>query len=128
MRAVYTLGYARADALDVAEELVQQGVRLVDIRLSPRSRWYPAWHRAALEQRFGERYVWVQALGNRNYRDRRLPVELASERVGVGLVCWWLAKEDVCLVCACADWRTCHRRVVAELVQAQVQRCQVVHL
>ena len=125
---LYTLGYLQHDSMARLEKLVADNVIVLDIRSSPRSRWY-AWSRKRLIERFGNSYHHVPELGNVNYRSAELPVKLANEFDGLWSVLFWLVNKgyDVCLLCACADVLVCHRRVVAELVRA-ASSCQVVHL
>ena len=125
---LYTLGYLQHGSMARLEKLVADKVMVLDIRLSPRSRWY-AWSRKQLIERFGNSYHHIPELGNVNYRSAELPVKLASEFDGLWSVLFWLVNNgsDVCLLCACVDVSVCHRRVVADLVQAQCS-CTVVHL
>jgi uncharacterized protein (DUF488 family) len=124
---VYTLGYAQRDSREKLRRLVAGRVEVVDIRYAPHSS-RPEWSREYLAAWLGSRYQHLRALGNVNYRSAHLPIQLLDEQVGVLDVMIWLQEGyDVCLLCACADVATCHRRVVADLVQA-VCSCTVVHL
>jgi uncharacterized protein (DUF488 family) len=123
MSTLYTLGYAARDALIRLDVLMRQAhVELVDIRFSPRSRFFPAVRQQALQDRFGERYHHLPALGNVNYRDRSLPIVLHDEGRGLSSLLVLLDRgSSVCLLCSCAHVETCHRRVVAELVRSWVR-------
>lgn len=130
MSVLYTFGYAAPDAALRLDQMMEADPALVllDIRLHPWSQRYPAFRKAALAQCFGARYQHVPALGNLNHRDHRLPIALVDPVAGVAHVCRLLdAGLPVCLLCACAHVESCHRFVVAHLVQEQ-GGYQVVHL
>lgn len=54
-------------------------------------------------------------------------IVLHQPDIGVNYVVKRLQSQDVVLMCGCKDVHTCHRRDVAELVQADCG-CAVVHL
>ncbi len=124
---LYTLGYAAPGSSDALEELMTASeVLLVDIRLRPRSRWWPVWNKKQLRERWGSRYTHEKKLGNDNYRDRSLPVVLhgpSPEQSIAGAAALLQHGYSVVLLCACKDYETCHRKVVAEMIQ-QVLREQ----
>lgn len=96
--------------------LTRLGATLCDIRLSPRSR-VPHWRGPALQQLLGARYRHIPALGNVNYKRKKSePIELADVERGIGELL--AVTGAVVLLCACADVAHCHRRVVAEHLQA----------
>ncbi len=129
MSIVYTLGYLKPEAMTTLEVFVANGAGVIDIRYAPVSR-RPEWTKKRLIERFGAtRYVHVQALGNINYRSRgQLPIRLADPETGLRRVVTYLASSglDVCLLCACQNVATCHRRIVANLIQ-EAFPCQIVH-
>jgi hypothetical protein len=86
----------------------------VDVRLSPFSP-NPTWRKPALERALGDRYVHLPAFGNRNYKVGGT-IELADPEAGTEAVRRLLTRGPVALMCACASSRTCHRRLVAELI------------
>jgi len=116
---VYTLGYSGWTVEQIADELERRDALLVDVRMSPRSR-NPAYSGKRLAERFGERYMHIREFGNRNYRGG--PIELADPEVGKLKL--WAALVDsyrfsCILMCACSDVEVCHRKVVAEFLQAR---------
>jgi Active DUF488-N3 subclade len=115
---VYTLGYSQPGARLVLDTLIwQEGWLLIDIRHAPVSTW-PDWTQRALLQRYGPGYVHLPALGNLHYRDHRLPIVLADAPSGVRTVVQTVDDGRHCLLlCACKDYRTCHREIVARLLQ-----------
>ncbi len=124
---LYTLGYAHPDTAPKVEHLMrQENILLVDIRLQPRSRWSAAWNRSALTARYGRRYVWEQRLGNSRYQHREEEIQLGrghsdAVREAAHLL---LQGTSLILLCACRDARTCHRSLVAKLIQDAVQALQ----
>jgi Active DUF488-N3 subclade len=115
---VYTLGYSQPGARLVLDTLIwHEGWLLVDIRHAPVSTW-PDWTQRALLQRYGPGYMHLPALGNLHYRDHRLPIVLADAPSGVRSVLQTVDDGRRCLLlCACKDYRTCHREIVAQLLQ-----------
>ena len=66
---ILTIGYTEPGAMfRIAEFMADEKARLVDIRLSPRSRWLPAFNKAALAEQFSLKYGHCPELGNLNYR------------------------------------------------------------
>ncbi len=115
---VYTLGYSQPGARLVADTLIwHEGWLLLDIRRTLVSTWAD-WTQRTLLQRYGSAYVHVPEFGNLNYRDHRLPILLADAPGGVRQVIHALDQGRRCLLlCACKDYRTCHRDIVARLLQ-----------
>ncbi len=118
---LYTLGYATLGAMAELEERMRDvRVLLIDIRVRPQSRWWPVWNKKQLRARWAGRYTHEKRLGNINYRDRSLPVVLHGPNVeqaiegAVGLL---KVGFSLVLLCACKDYETCHRKVVAEMIQ-----------
>lgn len=117
---LYTIGYAHPDeAARVAELMRHARILLFDIRYIPRSRWYPAWTRSALMDAYGDRYVWEPRLGNRNYQTRASGIMLADgNEKAIEAAAHLLAQGiSLILLCACKDASTCHRSLVAKLIQ-----------
>lgn len=115
-----TLGYAHPDAETRLHHLMSEPqTLLIDIRLSPWSRWRPAWNTNALASRFGNRYIWAKRLGNVNYKDRERGIQLAEghEEAIQKAVNLLQRGYSLVLLCACKHEETCHRRVVAALIQ-----------
>ena len=124
---IYTIGYAHPGAAaNVAQLMRQEHIILLDVRLSPRSRWQPTWNRAALQTAYGARYRWDKRLGNLNYQQRELGIELADGHLDAAREAAVLLAggTSLILLCACKDARTCHRTTVAKLIQDAVQALQ----
>jgi uncharacterized protein (DUF488 family) len=133
---IYTFGYRGAGTtmnpliMEVFTSFIKaHHVKLVDIRLSPRSRFFPAWRKGALQRHFQEDYVHVPQLGNLNYQDHSLPIQIANREEGLAVVlhlldCGW----SVCLLCACSHVEHCHRLTVANMLVAVRPSLPVEHL
>jgi uncharacterized protein (DUF488 family) len=122
---LYTYGYQGGSPQDL-QHYAAAGALILDTRLAPTSP-NPLWRRASLKRLLGDRYRWCKALGNVNFRSGG-PVQLHNPEAGMDLLDRWIGQSPVVLLCACRDWRTCHRRVAAELAQEQFSGLRVVHL
>ncbi len=117
---IYTLGYSQRNAAATLERLLHQpAILLLDVRSQPTSRWDPQWTRAELAARYGEQYRWEQRLGNVNYWSQTRPIRLpagwqAAAHDAAALLC---AGTSLVLLCACRDEGTCHRSLIAKLIQ-----------
>jgi uncharacterized protein (DUF488 family) len=126
MPQLFTVGYAGLDRYALRAKLEATNAVLVDVRLIPYSR-EPAWTRPALQGLLGERYVWVGALGNRNYKTGG-PIDLADPEAGIAAVRGVVdSYPAVVLMCACWSWRECHRRDAAELLSGRLGMGPAVH-
>ena len=128
---LYTLGYAHPDATAQLERLMTHtNIILVDIRHTPRSRWFPAWNRNALTARYRHRYIWDQRLGNVNHdpQRRKLGIKLDEGHMDAVHTAaeMLLQGTSLILLCACKDPQKCHRVVVAKLIQDALQEIQEV--
>jgi uncharacterized protein (DUF488 family) len=117
---IYTLGYSLPDAAARLDRLMSDPkMCLVDIRYQPRSHRAQQWNRAALTARYGRCYLWERRLGNIHYRRQELGIMLAeghtdAVREAAALLC---EGTSLILLCACKDARTCHRSLIAKLIQ-----------
>lgn len=115
---VYTVGYAHWTANALQKRVQELNALLLDIRYAPRSR-RSEWSGEALTERFGDGYVPFRYWGNENYNNGG-PIKISPRRFQDGLIILRaLPDRPVVLMCGCADYRTCHRRVVAERLQAE---------
>jgi uncharacterized protein (DUF488 family) len=130
---LYTIGYEKARLADVVTALAAAGVAtLIDVRDRPISR-RPGFSKrqlAATVEAAGIAYVHLQALGtppegreaNRRHEWQRfwgiVETRLASAEAELALqqAAGIAATSTSCLLCYEADWRCCHRRRVAEIL------------
>jgi uncharacterized protein (DUF488 family) len=134
--ALYTIGYEKARLADVVAALQQAGVAtLIDVRDRPISR-RPGFSKrqlAATLEEGGIRYVGLRALGTPpegreagRRRDWDRFWHIVADKLATAEAELALAEAaDIaraapsCLLCYEADWRSCHRRRVAEILSAQ---------
>ena len=142
MRA-FTVGHGTRPIDELLEVLGEAGVRtLVDVRRFPTSRRHPQFDRAALAaaldgagiayrhaaelggRRSGEpgeeRFDCIRVAAFRSYAARMAAPEWQSALTRA------LAEPEPCFMCAETLWWRCHRRLIAELLQARGH--EVVHL
>jgi hypothetical protein len=123
---VYPLGYARSGYK--VEQMMARDSKLliIDLRKSPNSSMLD-WAKPALEAQYGHRYRWAgRYLGNVNHANNG-PIQLADPATGIkGLVQYLSEGHDLILLCGCAEYDACHRKVVVELLVAQLPAVEVV--
>jgi uncharacterized protein (DUF488 family) len=109
---VYTLGYAgvTVDELKAVAEALD--ATIFDVRYSPQSR-NPTFRLAHLKKELGDRYHWLRAFGNVNYRNGG---EILLEDPSAGMLAVHQSQKPVILMCACRDYDTCHRKTIAEFL------------
>jgi len=128
MMKLIPFGYAAPGAEKRLEELMAADERalIVDIRYEARSRM-PQWNKAALQKRWGDRYWPLSALGNVNYNNGK-PIKLSMPEVGIPLLVEGLRKGCTLVVlCVCPSYSYCHRKVVCELVKAELPEVEIVN-
>jgi uncharacterized protein (DUF488 family) len=112
---IYTFGYY-GKALNGFKEKVQElGAMVIDIRLVPQSRFFPAWKKKNLQAVFGGNYRQVQQLGNKSFKEKR--IEIADMETGLYEVESLSVECDLILLCACKYEEKCHRKVVADALR-----------
>lgn len=133
---VYTWGYSSRPVADLVNFMRDLDAVVVDVRLKPWSQ-DGRWVGAQVHQTLGEQavlgalpanrllYHHVPAYGNSNYKGG--PIKLADPERGRRQVVGILAHRSIILLCVCASWATCHRRVVADDLAAAFS-VPVVHL
>ena len=123
-RKVYPIGYSRHGNL--VEQLMQdENILLIDTRKSPNSK-IKGWSKDELQEKFGEQYRFAgEYLGNVNAWNGG-PIKLVNPRVGIhGLVKYLDEGHDIIILCGCADYDTCHRRVVVDLLKDKIPNIEI---
>src|SRR5690348_3880382 len=121
MSAIFTIGYRAPGAgAELAQLMAQPRMILVDIRYMANSWWSSWWCKSMLEKRYPGRYLHLRGLGNVNYREPEKGIclfapEVPLYQLGVLLANGW----SLVLLCACAAYERCHRRLVYELLREQ---------
>jgi uncharacterized protein (DUF488 family) len=125
---IYTIGYSGWTLQDMRHVIGEREAVLVDIRLTPRSRWVPCWRQPALKVTFGDAYAWIRELGNLAYNERPRRIEIADLDAGLArLAAIVAAVPNVVLLCGCPALEACHRLDVAQAIEAR-WRVPVEHL
>lgn len=116
MSELYHFGYSGQDVHALKAWLEAHDGRLIDIRMKPSAR-DPRWRQAYLAKHLGPHYRHVPALGNVNFRGG--PIELADPEAGLAALRAWLQDgQTLVVMCICRDYQVCHRRTVAEVLEA----------
>jgi hypothetical protein len=117
---LYSIGYLNPNALDLLQARVDSGAIIVDIRLLAGSRYRPDFSGKRLRERFGSAYLRAMELGNKNYNRSGAPIVFVNPEKGIARLLTLLEQYDVCLLCRCQRFSTCHSAmVVAELLHVR---------
>jgi uncharacterized protein (DUF488 family) len=111
---IYTTGYTGKKPEDLKRLVERLGARLLDIRYSANSR-VPHWRQKALAELVGDAYYNLIVFGNRAYQEGR--IEIVNFASGENWLFFHLKdhpEQPLILMCACKDYETCHRKVVAD--------------
>jgi uncharacterized protein (DUF488 family) len=141
-----TVGHGRLEQDGFATLLTRTGVSLlVDVRRSPGSRRHPHVNRGVLERWLpdqGIAYRWEEVLGGRrpvaadsahvalaDEAFRGYADHMASEAFSAALsrIIEAARERTVALMCAEADWRRCHRQMIADAL-VLLHDVEVTHL
>lgn len=125
---VYPVGYSLGEAAQYVEQLMQDPKMLFfDTRYTPFS-WKASWTKEALQEKWGARYHWSgKFLGNENHKIKGASIKLANPDVGIpALVRYIREGYSLILVCGCADYHTCHRKVICGLLSEAMPEVQIV--
>ncbi len=119
-----TLGYSTNDAARQLDDVLMANKQalIVDTRYKPWCSWSNRWQHQTLEQRYAKRYIWKgDVLGNIHYHQPEKPIQIVSEAVGYAWIIAHLEQGITCLLlCGCADYERCHRKVIYERVKARL--------
>jgi rhodanese-related sulfurtransferase len=127
MLNVYPCGYSIHSAKIATLMAEDPSLLLIDIRKTPDSQM-AAWKRGHLIEAYEYRYGWFgETLGNLNYKNGG-PITLANPVRGIASLVDLLQQgHNLLLLCGCAHYQTCHRRVVAELLQQALPELTLIH-
>lgn len=116
MHTLYTVGYAGLKADDLDDWAAANGALVIDTRMNPYSP-RPEWMKAKLAKLLGDNYRHVPELGNVNYKNGG-EIAIKDTAVGYRIILEALAVRQVVLLCGCKDVETCHRKYIAEQIEA----------
>lgn len=119
-------GYRNNAALIERMMAIHNNCLIVDARYKPSGN--PAWTRAVLEQRYGDRYQWWgEYLGNVNYRSHGAAFKLVNEEPALQQLQGYLEQGwHVILLCACEQHDQCHRSLITHLLSERLPALKVV--
>ena len=121
-KTVYTAGYQGRTPDELQRIAERLDATVIDIRFAPFSR-NPVWARDGLRNVLGNRYRHVHDLGNRNYRDTSLPIEILNLESGAQQI-QNDRRQSVILLCVCKHFHTCHRKVVVDSLNIKSQELE----
>lgn len=114
---IYSAGYS-GHKLSVLKELaVQLNATIVDIRLNPFSP-NPDFRRTFMTEKLGKLYVSLPEWGNVNYNEPDEPIKINKFQRGLKL--FRQIQGNTIILCACKDRASCHRQVIAEMLDVEV--------
>lgn len=125
---IISFGYSIPSSQSVLDRLMaDENTYLVDIRYSVRSLNKPEWSAELLKARYGKRYLWIKDLGNVNYFNHG-PIQIAHPEIGIPRLVKGVEQGyTLILLCTCARYEVCHRKVVIELLRQSLPDVEVVH-
>lgn len=123
---VCPFGYSTADAVARLATLMQEeNTILVDIRYSTKSLRKPEWSGQALQERYGNRYLWIRELGNENYFNHG-EIKIHDPAQGIPRLMKGIERGyKLIMLCTCSDYSKCHRRTVVEMLCSQMPGVRV---
>lgn len=130
-RKILTAGYGSGWTIETMHAaLAEHDAALIDIRYVPWSNFQP-WRKDALSEAIGDRYIYLRAFGNVNYKGG--PIRIASPAQGLTIMDEiWARYLAVILLCGCRDHHQCHRQTVAALIERDLTDqgidCTIEHL
>ncbi len=113
MNTIYTIGYSGRTLQDLQQIATEKKAVIIDVRFMATSR-NPDFRGGKMSQFLGSLYRPVRAFGNENYKGGE--ISLSNPEAGAVVVGNILEKKNVILMCMEADYRGCHRTVVADFL------------
>ncbi len=128
MSKVIPFGYSVPGAQQQLDDLMQdESAILVDIRYSTASKRKPEWSLKRLQERYPDRYIWIQSLGNVNFYNHGAPIKLANPIVGIHRLLSGLRQGyTLILLCTCPEYSQCHRKVVVDALLEKLPGVEVI--
>ena len=114
-RLIYTTGYAGRDIFDLKPLVHALDALLVDIRFTPESDLMH-WRRIYLKTLLGKKYRHVPHLGARSFRRSSSD---AIQNLQLGVQTLLNLDSNIILMCVCAEYDDCHRRLIATELEQQ---------
>lgn len=118
MIEIYSFGYKNQRFSPFAEKLQEHKINaVIDTRFNPNC--YDAfWQKKGLESTlplYRVEYLHFKDLGNKNYYDHNLPIEIKDLKLGLQELNQTLkfrGISKICLLCTCSNIKTCHNNMI----------------
>ena len=124
---LYTMGYNNFSFFEFRDKLKSLDAIVIDVRFSPNS-YSSFWGKDYLKDLFGDSYIHIKELGNKNYSDKSLEFDIPGLENGSKKVIELLEMGfDCILMCSCSDYNKCHRKIVAEYI-CEKTNCELINL
>lgn len=114
-KLIYTTGYAGRDIFDLKPLVHALDAVLVDIRFKPESDLMH-WRQIYLKTLLGRKYRHVPHLGARSFRQGSGD---AIQNLHLGVKTLLNLDSNIILMCVCAKYDDCHRRLIAAELEQQ---------
>ena len=114
-KIIYTTGYAGRDIFDLKPLVHALDAVLVDIRFTPEGDLMH-WRRIYLKTLLGGKYRHVPHLGARSFRQGSID---GIQNLQLGVQTLLNLDSNIILMCACAEYENCHRRLIAAELERQ---------
>jgi len=116
-KRVTSFGYAGKTPEQLLYHVRSSDSVVVDCRLKPFS-MNRSWSKKALAEFFRERYVWVEELGNLNYKGSYgTGIKLKNAELGISKVMKLLEEKEVILMCMCSLFEKCHVKRIVDMLE-----------
>ena len=116
---LYTAGYKNWFDEDFYEKVEELDAYVIDVRLVPYA-YFPYWRKEYISKALKEKYIHIKALGNKNYKNSQLPMEI-YDISKLSIVIDMLKEGKNCvLFCACEECEKCHRKILVDKICEQL--------
>jgi len=124
---LYTLGYNSFSFYEFLDKIKELDAVIVDIRFHPWA-FTAFWKQEFLAKKLGDKYFYIKELGNELYLEKG-HIKIYDFDAGYAKLLPILEGEKpVILFCACEDYRTCHRKVIADKIVELDDKIEIVHI
>lgn len=136
-------GYGNPGSTERLQELMtDKNTIIIETRYTPYAPYRIQWNRwgkKGLFNTYDPRYYYFSEksygdgsndlnwLGNRNYKQPELGIQLVNPEQGIKYVVMGLERgQNVILLCGCKAYESCHRRIICELVAEKLPEVEIV--
>lgn len=124
---IYTIGYNNFSFFEFRDKIKSLDAIIIDIRYSPNS-YSSFFNSKYLGDIFGNSYIHVPELGNKNYKNPEKEFDIVDIEAGIKKIEEYTGLGFNCvLLCACYDFDKCHRKLVADKIKEKLN-CEIIHI